>query len=290
MLRLQPKGSSKDVSVLRTESSTDANSALCAVGMFCVRVSEGGLSPRALRLFAFLTTRLRRRSVFGSRNVFNPMTDFMATEGGDEDAQFAAHLLDHLFRREVRAVVQLKRKEAAARDVTAWPNGEPQPLVDFDGTDLPRACDAASRDMETVKQIWDLSMQVRTFLSASDELRGSRKALGALKFDKDDDTMMQWVSCASNLRAHCFNIALKSLFDIKGGLFLLRPTAWRQGRTRQQEVIVCTGIAGNIIPAIAATNAIVSGLMVQQALLYLRSGVDACKSVGGHDVVLCSWA
>ena len=48
---------------------------------------------------------------------------------------------------------------------------------------------------------------------------------------------MQFVTAATNLRAHVFSIPLQSQFEIKS-------------------------IAGNIIPAIATTNAIVAGLQV----------------------------
>lgn len=36
-----------------------------------------------------------------------------------------------------------------------------------------------------------------------------------LSFDKDDDDAMDFVTAASNLRAHVFNISSKSLFDVK---------------------------------------------------------------------------
>lgn len=57
------------------------------------------------------------------------------------------------------------------------------------------------------------------------------------QFEKDDDLDMQFVTAATNLRAHVFSIPLQSQFEIKS-------------------------IAGNIIPAIATTNAIVAGLQV----------------------------
>ena len=41
-------------------------------------------------------------------------------------------------------------------------------------------------------------------------------------------------------------------------------------------------MAGNIIPAIATTNAIVSGLIVMQALNILNGKLDKCKTVRFH--------
>lgn len=40
-------------------------------------------------------------------------------------------------------------------------------------------------------------------------------------------------------------------------------------------------MAGNIIPAIATTNAIVAGLIVTEALKILRGRIDLCRTVSG---------
>ena len=66
------------------------------------------------------------------------------------------------------------------------------------------------------------------------------------EFDKDDEMAMRFVTAASNLRSYVFSIEpIQSLYDTKG-------------------------IAGNIIPAIATTNAIVAGLQVLQAFHILK--------------------
>lgn len=66
-----------------------------------------------------------------------------------------------------------------------------------------------------------------------------------IAFDKDDDDTMDFVAAAGNLRAIIFGIEAKSKFDIKQ-------------------------MAGNIIPAIATTNAMVAGLCVMQAFKVLK--------------------
>ena len=58
-----------------------------------------------------------------------------------------------------------------------------------------------------------------------------------LQFSKDSALDLDFVTAATNLRAAVFSIPLQSKFDVKS-------------------------IAGNIIPAIATTNAIVAGLQV----------------------------
>ena len=61
---------------------------------------------------------------------------------------------------------------------------------------------------------------------------------------------VEFVSAAANLRSMCYHIPPQSLFDTKG-------------------------MAGNIIHAIATTNAIISGLIVVEALKLLAGGGDA---------------
>nr|XP_002735932.1 PREDICTED: SUMO-activating enzyme subunit 2-like [Saccoglossus kowalevskii] len=80
------------------------------------------------------------------------------------------------------------------------------------------------------------------------------KERGELAWDKDDAASMEFVTAASNIRAHIFGIATKSLFDVKS-------------------------MAGNIIPAIATTNAIIAGLIVLEALKVLAGNLDKCKTV-----------
>ncbi|KIY01361.1 uncharacterized protein Z520_02913 [Fonsecaea multimorphosa CBS 102226] len=67
----------------------------------------------------------------------------------------------------------------------------------------------------------------------------------SISFDKDDDDTMDFVAATGNLRAIIFGIEPKSKFDIKQ-------------------------MAGNIIPAIATTNAMVAGLCVLQAFKVLK--------------------
>ncbi|KAJ2717915.1 E1 ubiquitin-activating protein uba2 [Coemansia sp. Cherry 401B] len=78
-------------------------------------------------------------------------------------------------------------------------------------------------------------------------------APAALAFDKDDDDALSFVAATANLRSHAFGIEQKSIFTIKA-------------------------MAGNIIPAIATTNAIVAGMMVVQAILVLSRRISECHT------------
>ncbi|KAG8720204.1 E1 ubiquitin-activating protein uba2 [Ceratobasidium sp. 395] len=69
---------------------------------------------------------------------------------------------------------------------------------------------------------------------------------GTISFDKDDDDTLDFVTAAANLRAYAYGIEGKTRFEVKE-------------------------MAGNIIPAIATTNAIIAGLIVIQATNVLKS-------------------
>lgn len=73
-----------------------------------------------------------------------------------------------------------------------------------------------------------------------------------ITFDKDDDDTLDFVTASANLRALIFGIDPKSKFDTKQ-------------------------MAGNIIPAIATTNAMVAGLCAMQAFKVLREDFARTK-------------
>ncbi|XP_035646777.1 SUMO-activating enzyme subunit 2-like isoform X2 [Oncorhynchus keta] len=75
-----------------------------------------------------------------------------------------------------------------------------------------------------------------------------------LVWDKDDPPAMDFVTAAANLRMYIFSMNMKSRFDIKS-------------------------MAGNIIPAIATTNAVIAGLIVLEALKILSGDVEQCRTI-----------
>lgn len=66
-----------------------------------------------------------------------------------------------------------------------------------------------------------------------------------MTFDKDDQLAVEFVTAAANIRASSFGIPLHSLFEAKG-------------------------IAGNIVHAVATTNAVIAGLIVIEAIKVLQ--------------------
>ena len=75
-----------------------------------------------------------------------------------------------------------------------------------------------------------------------------------INFDKDDDDTLDFVTATANLRAQIFGIEPKSKFDTKQ-------------------------MAGNIIPAIATTNAMIAGLCVLQAFKVLKEDYARAKMI-----------
>ncbi|KAH7096081.1 ubiquitin-activating enzyme E1 3 [Paraphoma chrysanthemicola] len=96
---------------------------------------------------------------------------------------------------------------------------------------------------------------LRRLSNRLDETRASAEVGNAapiLAFDKDDVDTLDFVVASANLRSHIFGIETRSKFDIKQ-------------------------MAGNIIPAIATTNAMTAGLCVLQAFKVMRDQLDKAK-------------
>ncbi|KAJ9107650.1 hypothetical protein QFC21_001110 [Naganishia friedmannii] len=75
-----------------------------------------------------------------------------------------------------------------------------------------------------------------------------------LSFDKDDDDTLDFVLATANLRAIAYGIPTKTRFEVKQ-------------------------MAGNIIPAIATTNAIIAGFIVMRAINILNNDWTKCTNV-----------
>lgn len=104
-----------------------------------------------------------------------------------------------------------------------------------------------------LKHILSLSFQVMLGLLEIYQ-HGDVSLHGTLAFDKDDELSMRFVCAASNLRSKVFGIDILSFHH-------------------------CKGIAGNIIPAIATTNAIVAGIQVLAAVKYITSSCSEDKAL-----------
>lgn len=121
--------------------------------------------------------------------------------------------------------------------------------------------------LAALKEVWEaanrasptpIALQVgeewqALFIESLVTLRGR----DTVEFDKDDEPVMNFIAAAANLRALCFGIPTKSVFELKA-------------------------IAGNIIPAISTTNALAATFAVQHLLDYLTSTAniaDNCNTI-----------
>ncbi|KAF9972829.1 E1 ubiquitin-activating protein uba2 [Actinomortierella ambigua] len=119
--------------------------------------------------------------------------------------------------------------------------------------------DASSSSMLKDQRQWSLLENVQVFCQSLEALTKRLQQMresdvaASIQFDKDDPDALDFVTATSNLRAHIFGIEEKSRFQVKA-------------------------MAGNIIPAIATTNAIIAGMMVMIAFKILNNQLEECKT------------
>jgi len=108
---------------------------------------------------------------------------------------------------------------------------------------------------------WTLQQCADVFASAVNKLSAQLKKSDFkdhLVWDKDDEGCegaMDFVAACANIRCHVFGIPPKTRFDIKS-------------------------MAGNIIPAIATTNAVIAGCIVMEAIKIIQGRpIEDCKMV-----------
>lgn len=98
-----------------------------------------------------------------------------------------------------------------------------------------------------------------------------------LSFDKDDDDTLDFVTATANLRAWAYGIPSLTRWQVKGQSSL-EFCVLHSNLTKFLKRCRSLEMAGNIIPAIATTNAVISGLIVLQALHVLRAAQPSASS------------
>ncbi|KAI8533033.1 hypothetical protein RHMOL_Rhmol11G0264700 [Rhododendron molle] len=179
----------------------------------------------------------------------------------DEDIeQYGRRIYDHVFGYNI---------EVALSNEETWKNrARPKPLYirdvlpieliqqngnadkSFVADDSSSVSAMASLGLKNPQDIWSLRENSRVFFEALRLFFVKReKEIGNLSFDKDDQLAVEFVTAAANIRAASFGIPLHSLFEAKG-------------------------IAGNIVHAVATTNAIIAGLIVIEAIKVLQNDAN----------------
>lgn len=152
-----------------------------------------------------------------------------------------------------------------------WKGKKAPVALNFD-----KLSDAAKLPAATVLQddqrIWTTAENFAIFVDSlhrlSQRLETERastevgNAAPILSFDKDDADTLDFVVASANLRAAIFGIEPRSKFDIK--------RKCTQDMRLRISLTCSAEMAGNIIPAIATTNAMTAGLCVLQAFKVLR--------------------
>lgn len=147
-----------------------------------------------------------------------------------------------------------------------WKSRRPPEPLQYDSV-LRQASEASARKESIIQdgqKVWDLEENLVVFNDSLSRLSkrildlkkqyGDNSAQAMISFDKDDEDTLDFVAASANIRSHVFGIERKSRFDIKQ-------------------------MAGNIIPAIATTNAIVAGLCVLESFKVLRGEFDKAQEV-----------
>ncbi|KAF9155769.1 E1 ubiquitin-activating protein uba2 [Linnemannia schmuckeri] len=170
---------------------------------------------------------------------------------------FAQRVFDKVFHTDIQRLRSME---------DMWKSRKPPTPLKYDDImsstdDLQKAMDATTLESQNLKdqRVWTLRETVEVFtdslLKLTSRLKTMRQAdaESSVQFDKDDSETLDFVTATANLRAHVYGIEEKSRFQVKA-------------------------MAGNIIPAIATTNAIIAGMMVMLAFKILNKRIADCKT------------
>ncbi|KAH9623187.1 hypothetical protein KSS87_016869 [Heliosperma pusillum] len=191
--------------------------------------------------------------------------DVFERRNGEDIECYGRRIYDHVFGYNIEMALsneetwknRTKPKPIYARDVLSDSQQNGNPNEESSGSDIVSVSAMATLGLNNPQEVWSLEENSKVFFRALKLFFLKReKEVGSLIFDKDDQLAVEFVTAAANIRAASFGIPMHSLFEAKG-------------------------IAGNIIHAVATTNAIVAGLIVIEAMKVLRQDFDNLRYVVG---------
>lgn len=162
-------------------------------------------------------------------------------------SEFAQAVFDKVFHEDIERLRSMSEM---------WQSRNPPESLKFETlkaeTELVKQGQALSSQDQ---RVWSVEENLAVFCYSLDIL-SSRAQAGEqdMSFDKDDKDTLDFVSSAANLRSHIFGIAKNSEWEIKQ-------------------------MAGNIIPAIATSNALTASLSVMLSYKVLKSQAGRTESM-----------
>jgi len=156
------------------------------------------------------------------KNLINENNELLDLKNSIKDDSFVSKVIDKIFIKDIEKLLQI---------TSLWKTRKPPSPLNLDELKIDNIKD---EDLGTGQKLWTVEQNLKVFIDSTKTLQKRLKFEKEIEFDKDDEDTLNFVVSAANLRSFIFSIPLKSKFDIKS-------------------------IAGNIIPAIATTNAIIAG-------------------------------
>lgn len=179
------------------------------------------------------------------------------------------HLLEALFQTEIEKRVAMDTFKTAKYLPKPLPEDVIEAAMTLSSSSMEKKKKKEEEKEDDDTCLWSVEQAGAYFISSilfysnSAKNGNSSSRLGSFVFDKDEDECMKFVAAASLLRSSIFFIPGLSLHEARG-------------------------IAGNIIPAIATTNAIVAGIQVLQAFKMLARPDSDIQTVCAHTYCLRS--
>jgi len=172
-----------------------------------------------------------------------------STKQWAQECEYATHkLFQKFFNDDIKYLLSMDK---------LWAKRRPPTALDWDCLPDTTDMNGASTSVSTLadQKVWSVAECANQLDCSIKALKSELKEKGdELVWDKDTPAHLDFVTACANIRMYIFNIQQKSRFEVKS-------------------------MAGNIIPAIATTNAVIAGCIVMEAIKILNKQMDKCKTV-----------